>query len=73
MLHFPIVMETIKKVLRITGLVIIIILAAAGVGLFGGILPNNRERFMDNEVKIEMVDKKRGEKKTAELNQKTQE
>lgn len=60
-------MITIKKILRISGLVIIIILASAGVGIFGAILPNNRERFMDNEIKIGMVDKEKEGKKTMDL------
>jgi hypothetical protein len=49
-----------KKILRIVVLTIFIILAAAGAGLVG-MIPNYRERFMNNEIKIEMVDKKRGE------------
>ena len=65
-------MITPKKILRISGFVIII-LACAGVGIFGAILPNNRERFMDNEIKIEMVDKKKESKKTMELNEKSRE
>lgn len=39
---------------------IFIVLAAAGAGLVG-MIPNYRERFMNNEIKIEMVDKKREE------------
>jgi hypothetical protein len=34
-------------------------LAAAGVGIFGAIIPVYRERFMNNEIRIEMVDKKK--------------
>ncbi len=64
-------MKMFRKILRIIGLVLIILLAGIGVGLFGGVLPNNRERYMDNEIKIEMVDKKREEKKSTELGEKT--
>ncbi len=42
-----------------------------GIGIFGGILPNNRERFMDNEVRIEMVDAKKEDSSGAELGDKT--
>jgi hypothetical protein len=50
-------MTQIKKVLRIVGLVLLILLASMGVGLVGTFLPN-RERYMDNEIKTEQADKK---------------
>jgi hypothetical protein len=54
-------MVTFKKVFRTISLAFLIILAAAGAGMAGAFLPNNRERFMDKEIKIEQVDKKREE------------
>ena len=49
-----------KKVLRIIALTLLIVIAAAGAGLSGFVL-TNRERFQDNEIKIERVDSKRKE------------
>ncbi|NJM25439.1 MAG: hypothetical protein HC859_08070 [Bacteroidia bacterium] len=47
-----------KKVARILFLIALLILAAFGVGITGAFLPNTRERFMNNEIKIELVEKK---------------
>jgi len=49
-----------KIVLRIVALTLLIVIAAAGAGLSGLVL-TNRERFQNNEVKIERVDSKRKE------------
>lgn len=51
-------MEKIKKVVRILCLTMLLILAAFGVGITGAFLPNTREKFMNNETKIELVEKK---------------
>ena len=51
-------MNTIKKIIRWTVLVFLILLAASGVGIFGAFLPRNKEKYMDNEIKIELVEKK---------------
>lgn len=50
-------MRKVKKVLRTSGLVLMILLASFGIGLTGVFLPTNRERYMDVEIKIEQVDK----------------
>ena len=60
-------MDTFKKIIRWTLLAILIILAASGVGIFGAFLPRNRERYMDNEIKIELVEGKEDKKSQVEL------
>lgn len=53
---FSISMEILKKVIRISILVVLIILATSGVlAIF---LPVTRERYVDKEIRIEQVDKK---------------
>ena len=49
-------METLKKGLRLSVVILLMILAAFGIG-FGGNFLNNRERYMDKEVRIENVEK----------------
>ena len=41
-------------------------LAASGVGIFGALLPRNKERYMDNEIKIELVEGKQDKESQAE-------
>ena len=60
-------MEKIKKVLRIFGLFILILLAMSGIGIVGTFLPSYRERYMDNEIRIEQVDKKKDDEDDQEL------
>ncbi len=55
-------MKTLKKILRLFFLTFIILLAAAGAGMLGAFLPNFREHYMDKEIRIEQVDKKKDEK-----------
>jgi hypothetical protein len=52
-------MKKVKSGLRLLVMVLFLILAAFGMGIMGNILNNNRERYMDKEVRIERVDKKR--------------
>jgi len=54
-------MNTFKKALRVFFLTLIILFAAAGAGMLGAILPNFREQYMDKEIRIEQVDKKKDE------------
>jgi hypothetical protein len=49
-------MEIIKKALRIAGLVVLIMLALCGVGIFTNF---NRERYMDKKITTEQTDKKK--------------
>jgi len=50
-------MKTLEKVVRVIALGILIILAASGVlAIF---LPRTRERYMDKEIQIEQVDKRK--------------
>jgi hypothetical protein len=51
-------MNKLKKVLRLLCLVILIIMASCGIGIVGNFLPNNKERYLDNEIKIEQIDNK---------------
>jgi len=54
-------MRKFKLALRILGLVLLIILASAGVGITGHFLPTHRERYQDKQNTIEQVDKKEDE------------
>lgn len=60
-------MNSLKKILRVLALTLIIILASAGVGMTGAILPNNRERYLDNEIRTEQVDKKKEDEEQNEI------
>jgi hypothetical protein len=59
-------MKTLKKVVRAFALALLIILAASGAGIVGAFLPNIREKYMDKEIRIERVDKKRNEDREEE-------
>jgi len=50
-------MKKFKNILRIAGLVMLILLAASGMG-FGFFLSANRERYQDKKITTEQVDKK---------------
>jgi len=56
-------MKRIKKLLRVFALVLLIALALMGVSLTGvfPITPNYRERYLDNQIEIERVDKEKDE------------
>ena len=54
-------MRKVKAGLRLLIIVLLLILAAFGIGITGNFLNNNRERYMDNEVKTEKEDKKEDE------------
>lgn len=51
-------MEKVKKGLRLLCLALLLIMAAFGIGLTGNFLNNNRERYMNNEIRREIVEKK---------------
>ncbi len=63
-MHFLFQMKTFKKVIRVIILVLLIILAASG--MFISFVPTTRERYMDKEIRIEQVDKKKPEDETRE-------
>ncbi len=48
-------MTTLKKILRWTKLILLILLASSGVAM-GAVLVPKKERDYDNEVKIELVE-----------------
>jgi hypothetical protein len=54
-------MKKLKQVLRICVLAILVLLACTGVGIVGQFLPKNGEPYMNNEVLIELVEKKKDE------------
>jgi hypothetical protein len=54
-------MKKVKAGLRLLVMVLLLILAASGIGITGNFLNHNRERYMDNEIKIERRDKKEDE------------
>ena len=58
-----------KKILRAIGLVLLILMALSGIGIVGGLFSSNRERYADNEIKIEMVDKKKDESRIQQKDQ----
>ncbi len=49
-------MDRIKKILRIAGLVLLIILALSGIGI---VPPPNQERYIGKEVTAELVEKRK--------------
>ena len=59
-------MKTLMKALMVFSLTLIILLAAAGAGMLGAFQPNFREQYMDKEIRIEQVDKKKTEDETNE-------
>ena len=54
-------MKKVKAVLRLLVIVLLLLLATFGIGITGNILNNNRERYMDHEIKTEKADKKEDE------------
>lgn len=50
-------MNILKKLLRILFLTFLVLLAASGIGM-GSIFPNHREKYQNNEVRIELAEKK---------------
>lgn len=54
-------MKKVKAGLRLLIFSMLLILAALGIGITGSFLNGNRERYMDNEIKIERTDKKEDE------------
>lgn len=54
-------MKNPKQVLRLLGLVVFIVLASFGLGLT--VLPSYRERYMNNEIRTEQVDKRKEDDK----------
>lgn len=50
-------MNYIKKGLRVLFMMLLLIMAAFGIGL-GNVLNNNKEPYQDNEIRIEVVEKR---------------
>ena len=64
-------MTKIKQVLRICGLTILILLACSGIAVMGGLPFAHREQYMDNEIKIELVEKRKDEDESDDESEKT--
>ncbi len=54
-------MKKVKAGLRLLVIVLLLLLAAFGIGITGSFLNTNRERYMDNEIKTEKAGKKEDE------------
>ena len=59
-------MQKIKKILRILGFILLIILAVIGVGITGAapVLNNRRTKNSENSCQIELVEKKKTTQKS---------
>lgn len=58
-------MKKVTKGLRLLVMVLLLMLAAFGVGLAGSFMNNNRERYMDKEIRTELTEKKEDEEEEA--------
>ena len=63
-------MKKFKRVARICGLVLMMILALVGMGITGAapVLPKNRERLGDNKMQTELVEKRASKTGSEDLN-----
>jgi hypothetical protein len=52
-------MKTIKKALRLLFMVLLLMMAAFGIGLTGNFLNGNKERYRDNEIRTEQSAKRK--------------
>jgi hypothetical protein len=50
-------MTKIQRAMRLLLIIALLLLAAFGIGITGNFLANNRERYMDNEIKTEKTSK----------------
>ena len=57
-------MKTLIKVLRVFFLTFLIHFSAAAAGMLGAFQPNFLDLYMDKEIRIERVDKKREDDET---------
>lgn len=51
-------MKRIKKIIRLIGLFLLVIVALAGVPIMGNFYERKRDDLFDNEIKIEQVETK---------------
>lgn len=62
-------MEKLKKIIRISGLVIMVILASVGLGLVGGVpIPSSSRSKEPIEINIELEESNDEEQEITELN-----
>lgn len=64
-------MKRFKKILKLAGFILLMVLASVGIGLTGAapIMPKNRHRLNDNLVKTELVEAKEDAIQTAQPDQ----
>jgi hypothetical protein len=62
-------MKNLKKILRVFVLALLIVLALSGIGIVGALFSNNRERYRNKEITIEMVDKKENKSENSDNHQ----
>ena len=55
-------MRELKKVLRVLILAFLILLALSGIGIVGSLFSNNRERYLNKKITVEMLDKTESER-----------
>lgn len=60
-------MISIKKLFRIAGIILLILLASAGLFAGAMILPRTRERYLNKEITTEQVEKERTRKDAFEI------
>ena len=54
-------MNTMRKAFRLLFFTLLLFLAAIGMGFSGALFPNQREKYLDNEIRIEQTQKKEDE------------
>ena len=66
--HLCMVIKRIKKLLKLGGLVCLILLALCGIGINGAgpVFSQSRERYLDNGIKMELVQQKDEDGESAE-------
>jgi len=62
-------MNNVKKGLRVLLMILLLIMAAFGIGLTGNFLNTNRERYNDNEIKTENVEKREEDDEEDKINE----
>ena len=61
MQHYFFSMNNFKRIIRVVALIFIITLAAAAAGIGGALIPVQRKKEDDNEIKIELVEPRKSD------------
>jgi hypothetical protein len=64
-------MKRFKKIMKLAGFIVLMVLASVGIGLTGAapIMPKNRDRLTDTKVKTELVEAKEDSLETVQPGQ----